>query len=133
MRALKVEAILSRGSWDTLLVKMGSSLSAQRHTASVNMSDKYREVFRILAEREHKRARYAVPTPPVEDGPQRELYSVANSFKYQAMNRYSNILSYDKTSVKVKGKGYINANIVVGRNGHWWVAAQVSSSLRQPR
>jgi hypothetical protein len=98
------------------------------------MSDKYREVFRLLAEREYRRGSYAVPPRPnvaYEPSAERDMYSVDNSFKNQGQNRYSNILSYDKTSVKVKGKGYINANVVVGRNGHWWVAAQVGPSCGQ--
>jgi protein tyrosine phosphatase len=86
------------------------------------MVERYREVFRILAEREAKRGRFGSTIT----GPDREIYSVKNSFKYERSNRYSNILSYDKTSVRVRGKGYLNANIVVARNGHWWVAAQVS-------
>jgi hypothetical protein len=91
------------------------------------MADKYREVFQILADRETKRARFGRSRSDSIGGPERAInYSVQNSFKYERSNRYSNILSYDKTSVKVRGKGYLNANIVVARNGHWWVAAQVS-------
>jgi protein tyrosine phosphatase len=90
------------------------------------MGDKYREVFQILADRENKRNRYGRSRSD-SVGPEKAVnYAVANSFKYERSNRYSNILSYDKTSVKVRGKGYLNANIVVARNGHWWVAAQVS-------
>jgi hypothetical protein len=91
------------------------------------MADKYREVFQILADRETKRARFGRSRSDSIGGPERAInYSVQNSFKYERSNRYSNILSYDKTSVKVRGKGYLNANIVVAKNGHWWVAAQVS-------
>jgi protein tyrosine phosphatase len=91
------------------------------------MADKYRVVFQILADRENKRARSGRTRSDSIGGPERAInYSVQNSFKYERSNRYSNILSYDKTSVKVRGKGYLNANIVVARNGHWWVAAQVS-------
>ena len=90
-------------------------------------ADKYREVFQILADRETKRARFGRSRSDSIGGPERAInYSVQNSFKYERSNRYSNILSYDKTSVKVRGKGYLNANIVVAKNGHWWVAAQVS-------
>jgi protein tyrosine phosphatase len=91
------------------------------------MADKYREVFQILADRENKRSRYGRSRSNSIGGPERAInYSVASSIKYERSNRYSNILSYDKTSIKVRGKGYLNANIVVARNGHWWVAAQVS-------
>jgi hypothetical protein len=91
------------------------------------MADKHREVFQILADRETKRARFGRSRSDSIGGPERAInYSVQNSFKYERSNRYSNILSYDKTSVKVRGKGYLNANIVVAKNGHWWVAAQVS-------
>lgn len=91
------------------------------------MADKYREVFQILADRENKRVRSGRTRSDSVGGPERAVnYSIQNSVKYERSNRYSNILSYDKTSVKVRGKGYLNANIVVARNGHWWVAAQVS-------
>jgi len=91
------------------------------------MADKYREVFQILADRENKRVRSGRSRSDSIGGPERAInYSVHNSTKYERSNRYSNILSYDKTSIKVRGKGYLNANIVVAKNGHWWVAAQVS-------
>lgn len=91
------------------------------------MAGRYREVFHILADRENKRARSGRSRADSIGGPERAInYSTQESFKYERSNRYSNILSYDKTSVKVRGKGYLNANIVVARNGHWWVAAQVS-------
>jgi len=91
------------------------------------MADKYGEVFQILADRENKRVRSGRSRSYSIGGPERAInYSVQNSTKYERSNRYSNILSYDKTSIKVRGKGYLNANIVVAKNGHWWVAAQVS-------
>jgi len=95
------------------------------------MADKYREVFHILADRENRRSRSSRARSDSVGGPERAInYSVQNSTKYERSNRYSNILSYDKTSVRVRGKGYLNANIVVARNGHWWVAAQVSRMTR---
>jgi protein tyrosine phosphatase len=114
--------------WSVMPIAMSWSHTTPPSIVSrTAMADKYREVFQILADRENKRARSGRARSDSIGGPERAVnYSVQNSFKYERSNRYSNILSYDKTSVKVRGKGYLNANIVVARNGHWWVAAQVS-------
>lgn len=61
--------------------------------------------------------------------PENVFYSVTNSQRHKGGNRYSDILSYDRTSVTAGEKGYLNANVVCGANGHWWVAAQVRLSL----
>jgi hypothetical protein len=115
----------------SLEVYTGNALRLRPLHLFRDMSERYKEVFKMLAERELKRVRYG--RADFSGGPEKtaqEKYSVSNSFKYERSNRYSNILSYDRTSVRVRGKGYLNANIVVARNGHWWVAAQVSCRNR---
>ena len=51
-----------------------------------------------------------------------------NSVKYSEDNRYSNVLAYDRTAVRVNGEVYLNANVVCDGRGRWYVAAQVSPS-----
>ena len=102
-------------------------LGARGSTGGVGVAERYKEVFKILAEREYRRGRFG--QGKVASSLEKDRYSISTSLKYERSNRYSNILSYDKTSVKVKGKGYLNANIVVAKNGHWWVAAQVSRGI----
>lgn len=102
----------------------GGLLGVRGLAGGVGLAERYKEVFKILAEREYRRGRFG--QGKVASSLEKDKYSISTSLKYERSNRYSNILSYDKTSVKVKGKGYLNANIVVAKNGHWWVAAQVS-------
>lgn len=90
------------------------------------MSANLRAVFSILAERESLRLEYS-RSP---DAPLHAFYSVANSRNNRASNRYSNILAYDRTAIKVDGLGYLNANVVCDSRGGWWVASQVSPFSR---
>lgn len=89
--------------------------------------DHLQHAYTILAERESTRLAYSQPRQIVRyPTPQHVFYSVANSAKYKASNRYSNIYAYDRTAVKVDGEGYLNANVVCDGRGMWWVASQVS-------
>ena len=85
-------------------------------------------VYSILSEREAIRLGYSRPRPPPNyPSPQHIFYSVVNSLKYRTTNRYSNILAYDRTAIKVDNDGYLNANVVCDGKGSWWVASQVRS------
>lgn len=59
--------------------------------------------------------------------PENVYYSVANSLKHRHLNRYSDILAYDRTAIKVEGE-YLNANVVRDGRGGQWVASQVRMS-----
>lgn len=58
--------------------------------------------------------------------PEDLYYSVEESRAAGTKNRYRDVLAYDRTSVRVDGNGYLNANVVADTKGQWWVAAQVS-------
>lgn len=83
-------------------------------------------VYDILAEREQHRRFLSLLPELRHPAPEQVFYSVTNSKLHRSGNRYSNILSYDRTSIQIGQAGYINANVVCGLNGRWWVAAQVS-------
>lgn len=84
-------------------------------------------VFSTLAVRDSQRRQCSLRPNSHYRSPEDVFYSVANSVRNKEDNRYSDILSYDRTSVIVGDKGYLNANIVCS-GGYWWVAAQVSTS-----
>lgn len=93
------------------------------------MNHESEHIHRILSNREQRRLELAASrTPAARRSPEEVFYSVDNSVKHQAKNRYGNILAYDRTAVLVDGKDYLHANVVVNQTGdQWWVAGQVSS------
>lgn len=58
--------------------------------------------------------------------PEDMFYSVEESRAAGRKNRYRDVLAYDRSSVRVNGSDYLNANVVADGRGQWWVAAQVS-------
>lgn len=82
--------------------------------------------FQLLQARERQRMTIArTPTDP-----DYAFYSVARSQRNKHSNRYSDILAYDRTAVGGEDE-YLNANVVMGPDGGWWVAAQVCWTLRR--
>ncbi len=93
--------------------------------------EKIQHVFNMLAERERARLDFSLPRPiPRYPTPQHVFYSVANSLRHRASNRYSNILAYDRTAVTADEGEYLNANVVCDGKGSWWVASQASHVVR---
>lgn len=96
------------------------------------LTSKTARAYDILAEREQHRRLLSILPPQRHPAPEQVFYSVANSKRNRGSNRYSDVLAYDRTSVQVGTGGYINANVVCGPNGHWWVAAQVCRAKSLP-
>lgn len=83
-----------------------------------------RHVWEVLEERENARQRISMLQLRQAAGPEGIFYSVNNSVKHSKHNRYSNVLAYDRTAVRVDGESYLNANVVCNGRGRWYVAAQ---------
>lgn len=83
-------------------------------------------VWEALQERERARAYFSRLS--VEGGrypsPESVFYSTRDSRSERERNRYSDVLAYDRTAVRVEGR-YLNASVVLDNIGNWWVAAQV--------
>ena len=79
--------------------------------------------YKLLAERETTRLVYS---QPVDDPtPQHTFFSVSRSLRNGSGNRYSNVLSYDRTCVASESQTYLNANVVSDLTSRWWIASQV--------
>jgi protein-tyrosine phosphatase len=81
----------------------------------------------LLAERENVRRFYTATKLP--RSPEEVFYSVRKSREHRKLNRYADVLAYDRTAVSVDGE-YLNANVVEDGYGGWWVAAQVCPSVQ---
>lgn len=97
--------------------RRGCSLFTSNHTARLTMASP-RQSYSVLAKREVARA--------AEWNNHASPYCAIRSKTHSACNRYSDILAYDRTAVRTKDGGYLNANVVRDHKGRWWVAAQVS-------
>ncbi|KAL1412507.1 hypothetical protein Q8F55_000253 [Vanrija albida] len=84
-----------------------------------------RRVWDVLQERERvrmSRARQASSSRYVP--PEAVVFTLEESRHARDDNRYSDVLAYDRTSVRVDGRHYLNASVVSDPSGNWWVAAQ---------
>lgn len=90
-------------------------------------------VFDLLQQRENNRRELSLASLLPTDRPltpAQKWYSVARSKQYRSDNRYSDVLSYDRTSVRFgrpdeHAINYINANEVPLSIADRWIAAQV--------
>lgn len=86
-----------------------------------------RRVWDVLQERERVRMSLSRAAASRYPPPEAVVFALEESRHAREDNRYSDVLAYDRTSVRVDGKHYLNASVVSDPSGNWWVAAQVGA------